>query len=724
MVTHMHKVFELWLDESGEFQNEKELQRRQFKPSLIGGFLVEQERVDEIAFDALIDEERTHAMHFANSDKRDYVLPILEKMQKEYGAKEVFFENLEYEDAATNRQLYLRIMSEGLLQLMLTLNARYESVSLQVLIAQRQDSTAPVENRRIAEEEYLAVLKKCIAQKKREHKAYLDEDSILAFDIQPAYCERKLQLADFACNTRLTRDSRAFENVRERVSALYEDAYLFTLTEVGSQNYIKQSLVQEHFADAIMELYTTRDVLNHTEELEVIIARMKQTDYRLVKSEMEQCASRLSAYTVMEDDYEVGEAILNALRCELVPLLRANGQPHCHFHFTLLLQLASMYLQEGDIVAAEDVICECREIQRELGVSLEEVYSYYQLVKKEAQLAIASYAYDRAGRIMEEACESLREIMQSIMHNPVFQDRFPKMKSAYYGDALGIQIQALMLRQKEKPESYEKAVQLSEEALGQYKNTEGELECHRQYRCRIELNHGNYEAALLWLIQSKLYSVKEVTQQTIREFLAAVSRSEDEMDCSYFLMYYLLIMVDAKKAKHPLGELMYRMLWEEKELLQTTELMQEEAQSDYGNVVDMDEIKETESGIHYHPKEIVFWKYASYLYTCGKYKEALPYYTGAVKMCFRYKNYQTMLITGLGIAAERICCLEKLRNQAAVKYEYRELQNMVQEILKQRLNSSTKGFVKRLEECLESARGKHGEVKVEMLWKLIEKLPY
>ena len=508
------------------------------------------------------------------------------------------------------------------------------------------------------------------------------------------------------------------------MAALYEDAYLFALTEMGSLNYIKQSLVQEHFADAIIELYTTRDVLNRMDELKVIIDRMKETNYRLVKTEMEQCASRLSAYADMEDDYEVGEAILNALRQELVPLLRENGQSHRHFHFTLLIQLAGMYLREGDIVAAEEVVCECCEVQQELGGSLEEIYSYYQLVETEAQLAIASYAYDRARGMMERTCESLRDIMRGIVNSPVLGERFPKLKSSYYGDALGIQIQALMLRQKEKPESYEEAVRLSDEALEQYKNTEGELERHRQYRCRIELNHGNCEGALMWLIQSKLYSAQEVTEQTIRALLATVTQSESERNGCYFLMYYLQVMVAAERAKHPLGALMYRMLWEEKELLRLTGLIQEEEHSDYENVVDIDELKEEESGIHYHPREIIFWKYASYLYACGKYREALPYYTGAVKMCFRYKNYQTMLITGLGIAAERICCLEKLRNQAAVKYEYRELQNKIQEILKQRLNASAKGFVKRLDECLASARGKNGEVKVELLWKLIEKISY
>ena len=44
----MNKNFELWLDESGHFENQHELEGTTRKPSLIGGFLVEEEVADKI----------------------------------------------------------------------------------------------------------------------------------------------------------------------------------------------------------------------------------------------------------------------------------------------------------------------------------------------------------------------------------------------------------------------------------------------------------------------------------------------------------------------------------------------------------------------------------------------------------------------------------------------------------------------------------------------------
>lgn len=50
----MNKNFELWLDESGDFENQHELEGTTRKPSLIGGFLVEEEVADKIDFEGLI----------------------------------------------------------------------------------------------------------------------------------------------------------------------------------------------------------------------------------------------------------------------------------------------------------------------------------------------------------------------------------------------------------------------------------------------------------------------------------------------------------------------------------------------------------------------------------------------------------------------------------------------------------------------------------------------
>ena len=148
----MKRVYELWLDESGKFSNESSLKGTKFFGSLIGGILIEKDKIAQLDFDELLSANINHAMEMEITQKKDYILPILEKVQ-EAGGKQVFFENTAYEDDVNSRQLYLRMMAEGLLQLMQTLNAMQESVCLEVMIAQRQDVGAPVERRRIEEEE-------------------------------------------------------------------------------------------------------------------------------------------------------------------------------------------------------------------------------------------------------------------------------------------------------------------------------------------------------------------------------------------------------------------------------------------------------------------------------------------------------------------------------------------------------------------------------------------
>ena len=217
-------------------------------------------------------------------------------MKSEYNAAQVFFENQEYHDEATSRQLYLSMMAEGILQLLQRLNARYESVGLRVTIAQRQDVTAEAGNQRIRENEYKKALEYCIKRKQRERRAMLHPDCEVSFEICRASDSMRLQLADFACNTRLTRDSHAFKDVRSEVEALYSTAFLFTLTEVGSQNFIQQCLAQNNYSDAILELYTTKDNLEHGKILSLMAERMKNCSYRLIKSQMKNCVADLLVY--------------------------------------------------------------------------------------------------------------------------------------------------------------------------------------------------------------------------------------------------------------------------------------------------------------------------------------------------------------------------------------------------------------------------------------------
>ena len=728
----MRKNYVLWLDESGKFENEQLAKKNKRKPSMIGGFLLEKKSAKTIDFDALILAEKNHAMDLDYLDKRDYVLPVLERMRDEYSGRQVFFENAEYAEEDSNRQLYLRIMAEGLVQLMQTLNAEHESVTLEVLIARRQDMTAHMSRRRIQEPEYVQVLEKCIESKKKERRIRLHKSSRLKIDVQPAHENPCLQLADFACNTRLTRDSMAFQDVKERVAGLYLDAYIFSLNEISSENYINRCLVQGHFADAIMELYTTLDTLNRKKYLKRIAQRMKNTAYRLVKSQMKQLNTDLVSYLAKEDDFEVGEKILKRMEAELIPCLESFNLPYQKLYFTLLIQLSDMFLREGDLISARRTLETCRNLQKSLGDCLEEVFSHYQLQEKEALLAINEFDFENGSRIMREACHSFQTILEAVEQDEFLRLRFSDIRSEYLGDALCMLLYAEMFLQRTYPERYPKLCELSDLALKQYPDEEGELERHRQYRSRIEAEQGNYRSALLWLILAKTERLEgngvpsedyPISDDIIYRFLEMVCNTEPKISCQYYLMYYLLIMAEAANVGDPFADQMHQILLKQERLCSISELREEPENPDYLEI-NIKSVQREISGISYHPMEVVFWKYASYLMKKDRLEAALSYYKKAALICFKYKNYNQLYITGIGIETERIYCMYCAGKKTFAEKAFTELLLRVNELLKTPLSEVTLTFVRSMKELLEASQLRTADPHPEKLWEASRKITY
>ena len=698
----MARKYELWLDESGRFEDE-EAKRVKENPSLIGGVLVEKDIVENIRFDKLISKENNHATEMDRQKKKQYLLETLEKVKKEYHAKLFYIENPNYEYEKSNRQLYLRMMAEGLLQLMQVLNAENESVELDVIIAQRQDVMAQKDRRRIGEEEYVRLLQKFIENKKKQNKILLHEKSKLSFYLDSAYRNPKLWLADYASHIRYRRNSSLFQDSKTRLKLLFSDAYLFTVTEVPTTSYINRLLSNNMVADAIYEAFTTTEKIDIGKELRKICNRMQLTSYRLVKSQLKQFAADIVSYAANEDDYEVGERLLKRINTEFIPMLKENNFPYEYCQFHILIQLIDMFLREGDIIVARRTLEECKEVQQAFGNSLENVFSYYKVLEKEAVLLIDEFRYEEAEELMGKVCESYLNIMRAIITDLNLKERFPDIKSEYFGDALCMKIYAGMFLQRKYPEKYEQLCEESELALKQYPNSQGELERHRQYRSHIELEAGNYEEALQWLMKAKTYQNQSVNRMDIRDFLYEVDTTEYMISCQYYLMYYLLIMAEAGRCGNPLAKIMHEVVCEQKEFLKKSGIILESEKEEKFEEIDIRKAVPLASGISYHPLEIVHWKWASYYYYHKEYTKAVLYYESASKICFKYTNYDTMKITGLGILAEMICCLlegEKI-NHAKAKYDI--LLERTKELIGKDLPDETKSVLLQMKELEEEA---------------------
>lgn len=93
---------------------------------------------------------------------------------------------------------------------------------------------------------------------------------------------------------------------------------------------------------------------------------------------------------------------------------------------------------------------------------------------------------------------------------------------------------------------------------------------------------------------------------------------------------------------------------------------------DWFDDVSLENIQMMDSGVQYHPDEIIFWKYGEYLAAIGNINEAIGFMSSALTICWKHQNYLTLNVTGLGIAAERIVLYCQIKNKKAAKNAYRK----------------------------------------------------
>ncbi|MGN1168291.1 MAG: hypothetical protein ACI4S2_17895 [Lachnospiraceae bacterium] len=693
--------YELWLDESGDFKDEQQKLENNRKPSLVGGILIRKEVAQSIDFSSLVHPEFNHATEMENHKKRDYILPALEAL-RELGAQEVFFENANYEDGNSNRDLYLRIMAEGLLQLLQRLNACHEDVSIDVLIARRQDadnSSNPI----IQRPEYIAAINSIIERKKNEHKLLFSDNSSLRFDIGIANCTDKLILADFACNTRLTRDSAAFQEVRDRVFALHSDALIFTTTEVTSAVFVEVSMTQGNIADAVIELFMTKDEIDVEKTVELIFSKIQNMSYRLVKSQFSQLGKSITSYIYNEYDYEVGEHFLVRLYNSFIKKLLDNGFDANQLGFTVTLLLSDMYLREGDIVKASSILKKCSVLHEKMGDSMETLFTYYQLQEKIALYEIDSFQYRQAWDRMNKTSRIFEMMMSVVSTEGNLDGRFRTIKSEYYGDCLCMQIYAGMFLQSQNSSMYRELQRLSDIALKQYPGNEGELERHRQYRSRIEAEAGNLEEAVSWLMEAKIYERKSPTPQNLVYFLQRVSDSEEEVSRKYYLMYYLSIMSIAQDKRSDLADCMYNALVEQKSLLEEMKLIVFGQENQDAGEVSLENAKDFSTNILYHPMEVNCWRLGTYLLKRRgeNWSLGLKYLNAAVHICFMHKNYTTMQVTGLSIGAHIMCSLLQQGCQESASVIEKKLSTYT-DLEIEKLDEVSKRYISDLSACVKN----------------------
>ena len=744
----MQKEYELWLDESGEFENEKlnskDLKNfpRGFHPSLIGGWLVPyaacgQDDLSEFVVSNPKDGEY-HAAGIAKPEGKRLAFAGMNYVATKLEGKIVLFQNKELFDPG-NRELYLRLMAAGLLQLLQELNAGSESIKLHVIIARRYDMTARYPDKyEIGDDEYKNILSKFIFAYKKEGHILLHEDTEMSIAIDSARKDNRLKMADYVCNIELTQGSKKYNKQDiDNYKILKKNSFEYSFTINSTLNAVNMALAQGNIANALVDAVFSGPNENFHKLLDVIIAKLKDMGFRGMKVQLDQCSREFTTYVYMEDDYERSEEFLKKLLNDVIPEFEKNDFPCKKFKFAVEMLLTKMYLREGDIERATEEINKCRETEKLLPSSLESLLTYYQLLEKEALVAIDSFEFEKGAKLMSDACGCFKSLMDCISHVDVLKERFPKVISEYYGDALCMKIYAELFMQRQMPELEKSMTEDSDIALKQYGMYEGELERHRQYRSVIETQKKDFHLAAKWLLMTQngritmasLSDGTELTKKDFCMFLSSVIQNEGKTSRRYYLMYYVKIMAEAALEGNDIAEDMFSALTENKGIQEAEDMKDIMGPNDHDTITNESVVKELDKAIRpcpyydYHPLEVNFWKQATYKWVKHQYNDACELYVKALKICYDYSDYIQLAVIGLGIRAEYIVCLLDKGDENEARSEYNELICRAETIFKRIRISGIKNISQSIYDSAKDAFV-YDKLDRDKMWKISRRITF
>lgn len=690
--------FELWLDESGDFEAETQ-RNTKLNPSLIGGILIEKNQFTNSDITRFVADEKAdgtpHAMCFDRPEMRDIVIPALEHMCS-LGGRLVYFENRERIDTYSVRELYLRLMAHGLVQLIRFLS-REGAFVLDVMIAARYEEDADEKGRLelIDDSEYLDMLRRYMQDELEEDRLELIPGCMVNMCILSARAERRLMLADYACNARLTRHSeRKFDaDMRGRLEKLFDEDYIYSARVQSSESRILSRLAAGNAASALSELYTGRGRMDHEQMLHFIIEKLLSIPASAARTQLNIFASLMSAKSQQEQDYERTEASLRKILEELFPYLEQENMGFAakESRFMLLNSLCQMYLREGDIRHAGPVLKQMEQVTEEMRGHMECVQYLFAYRETKALWLTDCMEYEKAAALMQETelCISdLAEMseMNDMLHE--FLGDAEQIRSDVLGRAVTMKIFAGMHLIRFRDDWYgDELAGAAKRALRQFASDK-ETEWLRLYSVFIETERSRFNEALRLLTRMRNIVPEEgKTAEACRKYLLAI-QDENHYIRPFYVMYYIILMQEASlMGEDEIARGMFSALSGNRELMEEFVIenaLATDMRSDrQGHEPDIHEnivwnMFTGRPGV-YHPAEVILWKFGAYMLQDGQaYEGGTGYLDRAIAICDNNHDYTEMKVIGVAIRLEKLFWRSKRKDVKAK--DVRKIRSIIKEI--------------------------------------------
>lgn len=641
------RSFELYLDESGQFIDEKNA----ICPSLIGGILVKKgnisiEQAQNIMKKAVenVDKKYVHINDIAQKDKKLAGKVALEIMQqiKNIPAYIVIFENNELLDFEDDKLLYLNIIAEGIVNLLEKLSLeKADPIELNVIAAVRRDLEIDDNKTVIEMEEYSKRIKERIYMKIAENNIFLSRNCKVNFELSSARKNDKLKISDVVCNSRLTRNSSKFDAEGKKIlESIFDNSkYIFNVFRADIQKKLSNYLLQNNIVDAIFLLSENDDEKIRKELTSLIINNINTMPISNLRIQLELLSLKIRSIIDVHRNLLLCKKFLLNLQENIIPNIKVKDYIINKLKLDVSLYVLTIYTHLGDNIKSKKQIDISNEALKEITGSWEFFEYYYILKIREAIYYNTCFNHKMTVQILTEAIDKYEMILKTMESI----DEFGTIKSDTLAKAVGTRLQAYtsLITNNTNPniktEYYEKGIKDSEYAISQFISNVDKKRQY-QYRCMLEISMGNFDEALKYLMK-----VVGLSERDFDKFINLLSNISD-FSKNFILVNYLEIMQYAiNNNKIEIGEKMFEAFKNNKSLYNEFVIETEKDEALFENKSKI---------VNVHPFEFIYWKLARYYKNSNKYLANI-YYDLAIKICDEI-NEPTVSVLELAIQADML----------------------------------------------------------------------
>ena len=616
------REFELYLDESGDFNEGKEGHEYTEELSMVSGLLCDP---------AVITRERInatfpHGVHACNKYSKSY-LHVLQELRRD-GCAFVVFENQEQIRVINSNYTYINIIAEGLARLFRDLSNEYpEGVRIHVVIAQRQME--------LHEYRYRVREKTVVALGRREIEG-VNYD----FEIADARTDKRLFYADIICNTWLTRNrknkkhddslkEKFTDEERELIREMYDRKWIYSVFEDATTTLLKQLIEERHLGEAMLQISALPKQSGFVRLRSQVIKEIEKAGSYEQDTWFNQMSLMIGQLNHMR---RYSEAIRIAENYRTHFLNAFSLEKHLktavpYWRFDTNFYLLTIYDHLGNIAKCQELLSVCRESIAVVNRSWEHIDYYFRFCIRELMVLMNQYAFEeviKKAKELEKVFIEARELFGIIK---TYNGTEQPVRSELLGKTYGVQLQALINLLHKRPELFDEALHVSDLALAEFEDPR-DISRQMQWRCMLYEEAGRVEEAYAALLQAVGLPMNENAPQAFLDY--AYSLKPGAYD--YLLWHYTNVMLRMKEQNHPIGEQMGIVL-----------------SHNTGFSADVKDKKKTD-----HPWNLIFWNVARYARLDGNLPVYKGYYRHAMEITRSNPANVTMMTFALSMSADRL----------------------------------------------------------------------